>query len=606
MNIPSPQNGASLETLRVRWLEAWPRALEAWSRYVQLRPPKLCLTTAEAVAEGLDGSFAMIRLQDQSIVVDLPRVRAAGVENLPVEVLAHEIGHHVLAPATLTDHARILARMRAALPTIEQQAPFVANLYTDLLINDRLQRSAGLHMDEVYRRLAPGSDTGKTWQVYLRIYELLWSLAPGALGSKGRLADGAQGDAWLGMRIVRHFAGDRVSGAGRFAALMLPYLLEDASNGKLPMIWHDTRHAGKGGQPAGLTETEADEHAGAIHPANDPVLCGIDDQPSESDSNASAPSEVGQHEPAGGQARQPYEYGEILRAAGISLSDHEMAVRYYRERASPHLIRFPSRRAPRRTDALPEGLEPWEVGDSLDAVDWLQTVLLSPKVIPGLTTVQRVWGQSEGDNPRTVPLDLDLYVDSSGSMPDPKHFVSYLTLAGAILGLSALRAGARVKATLWSGKNQVTKTDGFVREVQSVMEVLTGYYGGATQFPIHELRATYRWRPAAARPAHILVISDDGVSTMFDRDEQGNEGWQIARESLDRAGGGGTLLLNLPANWEQTAPQHAPLRAVIRAREEQNWNVCSVTNWEALVTFARAFGRREYGGKDGDNRTVAA
>jgi hypothetical protein len=548
----------------------------------------------------------MIRLQDQSIVVDLPRVRASGLEDFPIEVLAHEIGHHVLAPATLTDHARMLARMRAALPTIEQQAPFVANLYTDLLINDRLQRSAGLHMDEIYRRLATGSDTGKTWHVYLRIYELLWSLTPGTLGSKGKLTDDAEGDAWLGMRILRHFAGDRIGGAGRFATLMLPYLLEDASNGKLPMIWHDTRHAGKGGQPSGLTEIEADEQSGAIHPVSDPVLSGIDDAPSETNSDENPPSEVRQPEPAGGQARQPYEYGEILRAAGVSLSDHEMAVRYYKERASPHLIRFPSRRAPRRTDPLPEGLEPWDIGDSLDAVDWLQTVLLSPKIIPGVTTVQRVWGQSEGNNPRRVPLDLDLYVDSSGSMPDPKRFVSYLTLAGSILSLSALRAGARVKATLWSGKNQVTKTDGFVREAQRVMEVLTGYYGGATQFPIHELRETYRHRPANTRPAHILIISDDGVSTVFDRDEQGNDGWQIAHESLNRAGGGGTLLLNLPANWEKAASQRAPLQAVIRARDEQNWNVCCVANWEDLVTFARAFGRREYGSEDNDSRTVAA
>jgi hypothetical protein len=565
---------------------------------VQLRPPKLCLTSADANAEGLDGSIAMIRLQDQSIVVDLPRVRASGLEGFPVEVLAHEIGHHVLAPATLTDHARMLARMRVALPTIEQHAPFVANLYTDLLINDRLQRSAGLHMDEIYRRLATGTDTGQAWHVYLRIYELLWSLSPGSLGSKGKLTDAAEGDAWLGMRIVRHFASDRLGGAGRFAALMLPYLLEDTSSAKLPMIWHDTRHAGKGGQPAGLTEVEADEQSGAIHPASDPVLS--DEPPNET------PTEVSQHEPAGGQARQPYEYGEILRAAGVSLSDHEMAVRYYRERASPHLIRFPSRRAPRRTDPLPEGLEPWDIGESLDAVDWLQTVLLSPKVIPGVTTVQRVWGQSEGNNPRAVPLDLDLYVDSSGSMPDPKRSVSYLTLAGAILGLSALRAGARVKATLWSGKNQVTKTDGFVREAQRIMEVLTGYYGGATQFPIHELRETYRHRPANARPAHILIISDDGVSTLFNRDEQGNDGWQIARESLNRAGGGGTLLLNLPANWEKAASQLQPLQTIVRARAEQNWNVCVVANWQDLVTFAREFGRREYGGDDSDKRTVAA
>ena len=56
----------------------------------------------------------MIRLQDQTVVVSLPEVAAYHLEDYAVEVLAHEIGHHVLAPATLTDHARMIARMRWA------------------------------------------------------------------------------------------------------------------------------------------------------------------------------------------------------------------------------------------------------------------------------------------------------------------------------------------------------------------------------------------------------------------------------------------------------------------------------------------------------------
>jgi hypothetical protein len=425
------------------------------------------------------------------------------------------------------------------------------------------------------------------------------------LGSKGKLPDEMEGDAWLGARIVRHFASDRLGGAGRFATLILPYLLADASADKLSKEWHDTRDAGNGGQPNGLTEIESDEASGAVHPGKDSELSGIDDTSGEAAPTVNPPAEVKQNVPSHGQVRQPYEYGEILRAAGITLSDHEIAVRYYKERASPHLIRFPSRRAPRSTDPLPEGLEPWSIGDSLDSVDWLQSVLISPKIVPGVSTVQRVWGTSEGHDPRPEPLDLDLYVDSSGSMPDPKHLISYLTLAGAILCLSALRAGARVKATLWSGKNQVTKTAGFVRDTQAIMEVLTGFYGGGTQFPIHELRETYRRRKAGARPTHILVISDDGVSTMFDHDEQGNDGWQIAREALQSAGGGGTLLLNLQPDWEKST-ENTPYAAVTRARDEFGWTVAGVANWEELVAFARAFSRLKYGRDDNGNRTVAA
>src|SRR5262249_42393242 len=156
-----------------------------------------------------------------------------------------------------------------------------------------------------------------------------------------------------------------------------------------------------------------------------------------------------------------------------------------------------------------------------DEADWLQSVLQSPRVVPGVTTVQRVWGTAEGRERAPVPLDLDLYVDCSGSMPNPQFITSYPALAGAIICLSALRAGARVQATLWSGKMQFQSTRGFVRDEALVLGVLTGYLGGGTAFPIHVMRETYAGRPPGARPVHVMVVSDDGVATMFDDDERG-------------------------------------------------------------------------------------
>src|SRR6185369_16027227 len=142
-------------------------------------------------------------------------------------------------------------------------------------------------------------------------------------------------------------------------------------------------------------------------------------------------------------------------------------------------------------------------------------------------------------------------------MPNPQRNVSYLALAGAILCLSALRAGARVQATLWSGKREFETTPGFVRDERALLRVLTGFFGGATAFPIHVLRDTFEARRANARPAHILVISDDGVSTMFERDERGASGWDIVGSALARARGGGTLVLNLPENWDSAESPYA-------------------------------------------------
>ena len=168
-------------------------------------------------------------------------------------------------------------------------------------------------------------------------------------------------------------------------------------------------------------------------------------------------------------------------------------------------------------------------------------------------------------------------------------------LAGVILCLSALRAGARVQATLWSGKHQVTSTDGFVRDAEAILRVLTGFYGGATAFPIHKLRDTYATRRLDARPAHILVISDDGVTTMFDKDERGNDGWLIAAAALARAGGGGTFVLNLPSGWQMTTNPRGPLGQIRKARDEQGWHVYRIATWEELTEFAREFSRSNYG-----------
>jgi hypothetical protein len=588
---------AALEQLAQRWLEAWPRALEAWSRFTRLRPPQLCLTHQEAKKAGLTGSFAMIRLTDQAVIINLPEVVASGVSELAVEVLAHEIGHHVLAPSNLTDHGRMLARMRRALPTLERLAPFVANLYTDLLINDRLERSAGLRMHQVYQAMGITEQPGRVWRLYLRMYEVLWSLPRGTL-CKGALEDRMEGDAWLGARLLRSYAREYLAGSGGFASLLLPYLVEDehALEGYEKLF--DTREAASGSSPSGLAEGEHEPPP--LHPAHDPRLNDELSGAAAEGEAADLPRDGGQQLPPSGQTRQPFEYGEILRAMGLVISDHEVAIRYYRERAIPHLVPFPRRRAPISQEPLPEGLEPWDFGHPIENLDWLETVLKSPHVVPGFTTVQRAWGTMVGQHPKSEPLDLDLYVDSSGSMANPQQLISYPALAGAIICISALRAGARVQATLWSGARQFHTTMGFVRDEHQLLGVLTGYFGGATAFPIHVLRDTFQTRPKAARPAHILVISDDGVSTAFDKDERGNSGWDVMRQSLERARGGATFVLNLRVDWENLKSGYESLDvypAIRRARDELGIDVHTVADWDQLVAFARAFARRRYAGE---------
>jgi hypothetical protein len=558
------------------WLARWPDALRAWGPFIALHEPRMFTATEDAARAGLTGSFAAFSLHDREVMIDLGAVAELGLADLPLEVLAHEVGHHVLCPADLSDKGRLLVRVRRGLPGLEEHAPLIQNMYADLLINDRLLRSRGLRMAEVYRRVRGSADP--LWTFYQRVYEILWALPAGTLAT-GPVDAAMAGDAELGAKLVRVYATDWLAGAGGFAALCRRYLESSAAEAEERMRRLLCVGVVSPDAPVpGLVRDDDDGGSGeVVHPALDPRVNEY-----ASDGDTAGPDATAGATPSTGQFREPFAYGQLLRQLGLDLSAQEVAVRYYRERALPHLVPFPVHRRSPATEPLPEGLGSWDVGEPLEAVDWLASTLRSPVVVPGMTTVQRLSGTAEGSDRGERPVDLDLYVDSSGSMPNPANRVSYLTLAGAILALSALRAGARVQVTLWSGTHQFTRTDGFVRDERAVLATLTGHFGGATAFPLHVLRETYRDR---SRPTHVVVISDDGVDTMFEpSDEQGTPGSRIAATALTAAGAGGTLLLRLR---DERQRERIAAMAV-------GWEVRKVTSWDELVEFAAAFSRRTY------------
>jgi hypothetical protein len=589
----------SIDNLHAEWSAQWPAALAIWSRFVQLHEPTWCFSEKEEADAQLAGSFAMIRLVDHSVVISLRQVSEQGLQGFAREILAHEIGHHVYCPADLTDNARMLARMRVGLPTKEHLAPFIANLYSDLLINDRLQRSAGLDISGVYKCLG-SKCRDQLWTLYMRVYELLWKLDRGqlALGDiDGRLNQDAQ----LGARLIRSYSKDWLDGAGRFAALCLPYLLADeaARMQKLMAIWNDTRCAGQGGIPDGLTEIDDGELTGAIHPADDPELSGVEAQKKSSEDGATKGKARRTGKKTDKNYRQPLDYAEVLKAAGANIDPAEVTARYYRERAIPHLIPFPVRKLPQATDPLPEGLDVWDVSTPFEQIDWLGTLLNSPHVIPGVTTRQRQYGASPGADPETVPVDLYLGVDCSGSMGNPADHLSYPVLAGAIIALSALRVGSRVNVVLSGEPGQTISTPDFERNASTVLKTLTSYLGTGYSFGIHRLAETFHSNAKTSsrikpRPVHILIVSDNDMFSMLDSKAKQVTGWDVARQAVERAGGGGTFVLELPemvrqSTWSQnTAGYLDRIRAM-------GWNVAIVSSMEELIEFGREFSRGKFG-----------
>src|SRR5204862_388816 len=184
----------------------------------------------------------------------------------------------------------------------------------------------------------------------MRIYEVLWNLPRGAL-AKGDIEPRLNFDAVLGARLIRSYAKEWLDGAGRFACLCLPYLIDDDAAkalGKSAGRWHDTQQAGNGGMPDGLAEIDAQEAEGAIHPSEDPELSGLEAEKEEAEPQGESTDgreKVGGHKSMK-KYRQPFEYADVLKAAGVKAPEEELIARYYRERALPHLVKFPVTETP--------------------------------------------------------------------------------------------------------------------------------------------------------------------------------------------------------------------------------------------------------------------
>lgn len=506
--------------------KVWKEALNIWSPYVRLQDPIFCINRIEEQKEALSGSFAMIRLSDLRVVISLRQIKTYGLEEYIKEIFAHEIGHHVFCPADLNDLARLLVRIRHGLPTIEKEASFIGNLYSDLLINDYLFRQHNLPMQKIYLKVNSPNEN-LLWNFYMRVLEILWSLSRDTL-THIDIKEEMEADALLANRLIRNYKKDWLRGAGPFAAICLTYLLKDSEKQKQSFfrVWLDTRDAALGEEmPVGISSFEEDELSGNLHPA----IKSSKKKPLESKDQKGGSST---------NFREPFEYLEIIKSLGINISDQDIIIKYYKERAIPYLIPFPQKKMPNSTEPLPEGLEIWDIGDPLESINWLETIVRSPIVVPGLTTIERIYGQTQGDQSKKEPIDLDIYVDCSGSMPNPSYNISYLTLAATIISLSALRSGSAVQATLWSGKREYLTTKGFIRDQNEILKIMTGFFGGGTAFPLHILRETYKIRKPTERKVHILVISDSGIDTIFQKDELGNSGEDLTKMALEKSRGG--------------------------------------------------------------------
>src|SRR5439155_16859171 len=128
----------------------------------------------------------------------------------------------------------------------------------------------------------------------------------------------------------------------------------------------------------------------------------------------------------------------------------EVMAAYYRRQAERYLLRPPPQRVWGEA-TTPTTLEEWEPGEPLRDVDWAATVAQRGPLL-GAAQPQRRQRVAEAEG-WEVPLwqpRVEVYLDVSGSMPDPRRTRNAMTLAAQILVTGAVRCGGWARAVLYS------------------------------------------------------------------------------------------------------------------------------------------------------------
>ncbi|MFX0047708.1 MAG: hypothetical protein ACFE8G_06005 [Candidatus Hermodarchaeota archaeon] len=205
----------------------------------------------------------------------------------------------------------------------------------------------------------------------------------------------------------------------------------------------------------------------------------------------------------------PYsEFGAPAGQAGILIDGNPLATWYrglakdliqikiYEEKPGGQLPIFP---------------EVWRIGDPLEELDIVQTVLNSPIIIPNITT--RKWAIKIGEGyliEKQIP-DLLLVLDSSGSMKwnyiAKKANGVYHTALLASFAALHYAANKGVKFSVINFSNRADICD-WTNNYQKAEQILLKYQGGGTQLPV---KAIIEQCEKSEREVLIFIITDFGI-----------------------------------------------------------------------------------------------
>jgi Mg-chelatase subunit ChlD len=415
----------------------------------------------------------------------------------------HEISHYQIIPYDGLINAKLL---KAAMKYVSQYfAPIVVNVFSDLLIDTKLNKKYSnlitWELKKTYQHIMNRNRTNlsKFSNFLFLAYENLMNVEILTYDSPTEVRNLAKR---VSKVILKNFE-DETKWEEKVAKVA--YHLKSLINNTFSLVGSQSQ------QRSGKTRRDSpDKRKSEIEFPED--ILEIMDNPLENKNSDKLrrdnKEELKQKAEEFAQDTPYSEFGAPAGQAGILIDGNPLAT-WYRGLAQ-NLIKIKIYEE-RPIGNLPIYPEVWRIGEPLEDLDLVQTVLTSPVIIPNITT--KKWSKRESSGylkEQEVP-DLLIVLDSSGSMnwnytlknaKGPYHTALVTSFAALHY---ASKKGVKFSIINFSSRAEICD---WTNNYQKAEKVLLKYQGGGTHLPTNSIQ---KQCDKAERKALIFIITDFGI-----------------------------------------------------------------------------------------------